>query len=148
MSESNPLQPAWAGPYGGVPSFDKVKVEHFKPALEAAMAEHLAEIDAIAGNPAAPTFENTIAAMERAGRTLDRVDRVYSVFSSTMRSSAFRELERDMEPKLAQFRDRIVQNENLFKRIIVSTATAPRPAGRTITGFRSISTSSAKLSVA
>jgi len=114
---ANPLLPRWTGPYGGVPPFDKVKVEHFKPALESAMAEQLAEIQAIADNPAAPTFENTTAAMERAGRTLDRVDRVYSVFSSTMRSAAFREVERDMEPKLAQFRDRIVQNERLFQRI-------------------------------
>ncbi|HEX7466435.1 MAG TPA: hypothetical protein VF309_07335, partial [Usitatibacter sp.] len=114
---ANPLLPRWTGPYGGVPPFDKVKVEHFKPALESAMAEELAEIESIAANPAPPTFENTIAAMERAGRTLDRVDRVYSVFSSTMRSPAFREVEREMEPKLAQFRDRIVQNERLFKRI-------------------------------
>ena len=114
---ANPLLPRWTGPYGGVPPFDQVRVEHFKPALEAAMAAQLAEIDAIAGNPAPPTFENTIAAMERSGRTLDRVDRVYSVFSSTLRSPAFRDVERDMEPKLAQFRDRIVQNERLFARI-------------------------------
>ncbi len=114
---ANPLLQRWTGPYGGVPPFDRVKVEHFKPALEAAMAEQLGEIDAIAADTAPPTFENTIAAMERAGRTLDRVDRVYSVFSSTMRSPAFREVERDMEPRLAQFRDRIVQNERLFRRI-------------------------------
>jgi len=101
---ANPLLPRWTGPYGGVPPFDQVKVEHFEAALEAAMAEQLAEID-------------TIAALERCGRTLDRVDRVYSVFSSTLRSPAFRDVERDMEPKLAQFRDRIVQNERLFERI-------------------------------
>ena len=114
---SNPLLPRWTGPYGGVPPFDQVKVEHFGPALDAAMAEHLAEIEAIAADPAPATFENTIAAMERAGRTLDRVDRVYSVFSSTMRSAAFQDVEREMEPKLARFRDRIVQNEKLFERI-------------------------------
>ncbi len=114
---ANPLLPRWTGPYGGVPPFDQVKVEHFEAALEAAMAEQLAEIDTIAANPAPPTFDNTIAALERCGRTLDRVDRVYSVFSSTLRSPAFRDVERDMEPKLAQFRDRIVQNERLFERI-------------------------------
>jgi len=114
---ANPLLQRWTGPYGGVPPFDQVKVEHFKPALESAMAEQLAEIDAIAGNPAPATFENTIAAMERSGRALDRVDRIYNVWSSTMRSAAFRDVERDMEPKLAQFRDRIVQNERLFARI-------------------------------
>ena len=114
---SNPLLPRWTGPYGGVPPFDQVKVEHFGPALDAAMAEHLAEIEAIAADPAPATFENTIAAMERAGRTLDRVDRVYSVFSSTMRSAAFQDVEREMEPKLARLRDRIVQDEKLFERI-------------------------------
>ncbi len=113
----NPLLPRWSGPYGGVPPFDKVRVEHFKPALEAAMAELLAEIDAIAADPAPPTFDNTIAAMERSGRTLDRVDRIYGVYSSTLRSAAFREVEREMEPKLAQHRDRIVQNAGLFERI-------------------------------
>ena len=114
---ANPLLARWTGPHGGVPPFDQVKAEHFKPALEAAMAEQLAEIDAIAADPAPPSFENTTAAMERSGRTLDRVDRVYSVFTSTMRTPAFRDVERDMEPKLAQFRDRIVQNERLFQRI-------------------------------
>src|SRR5258705_257905 len=114
---ANPLLQRWTGPSGGVPPFDQVKVEPFKPALETAMAEQLGEIDAIAANPAPPTFENTIAAMERSGRTLDRVDRIYSVWTSTLRSPGFRDVERDMEPKLAQFRDRIVQNERLFKRI-------------------------------
>ena len=59
MAEIN----AWAGPYGGVPAFDKIKVEHFKPALEAAMAENLREVEAIANNPAPATFENTIVAL-------------------------------------------------------------------------------------
>ena len=66
-ADPNPLLNEWTGPYGGVPPFDRVKVELFKPALEAAMAENLAEIDKIANNTAAPTFENTIVALERAG---------------------------------------------------------------------------------
>ena len=70
-SDSQMLRP-WTGPYGGVPPFDQVKVDEFGPAFEVAMAEQLAEIDAIAANPAAPTFDNTIAALERSGRTLDR----------------------------------------------------------------------------
>ena len=70
---ANPLLQKWTGPYGGVPAFDKVKVGDFKPALEAAMARNLAEIDAITANKAAPTFENTIAALEDAGRTLNDV---------------------------------------------------------------------------
>jgi peptidyl-dipeptidase Dcp len=114
---SNPLIPKWTGPYGGVPPFDRVKVEHFKPALEAAMAEHLEEVERIAADPAAPTFENTIAALERAGRALDRVGAVYNVFASTVRTPEFQEVEREMEPRLAGHRDKIVQNSRLFKRI-------------------------------
>ena len=113
----NPLLQEWTGPYGGVPPFDQVKVEHFKPALEAAMAESLAEIDRIANDPAPPTFANTIEALERSGRTLDRAGAIYGVFSGTMRTAAFQDVEREMEPKMAEFRDRIVQNEKLFERI-------------------------------
>ncbi|HEY4998506.1 MAG TPA: M3 family metallopeptidase, partial [Usitatibacter sp.] len=118
----NPLLARWSGPNGGVPPFDQVRVEHFKPALEAAMEDELAEIERIAADPSPPTFENTIAALERAGRTLDRVERVYSVFSSTMRSAAFQDVEREMEPKMAAFRDRIVQNARLFERICTVNA--------------------------
>src|SRR5258708_1984456 len=76
----NPLLDKWVGPYGGVPPFDKVKVADFKAALETAMAENLKEIDAIAKNPAKPDFENTIAAFERAGKGLQRVSPIYSVY--------------------------------------------------------------------
>jgi peptidyl-dipeptidase Dcp len=107
----------WAGPYGGVPPFDRVRVADFKPALEAAMAENLAEIAAIAGNPQAPSFENTIVALELSGRCLSRVSAVYSVWSSTMSSAEFQAVEREMQPKLAAFADKIHQNEALFRRI-------------------------------
>src|SRR6202521_566831 len=113
----NPLLLRWSGPYGGVPPFDRVEVRHFKPALESAMAEQLAEIDRIANDPSPPTSENTIAALERTGRTFDRVSSVYGVFSSTLRTGAFQDVEREMEPKMAAFRDQIVQNERLFGRI-------------------------------
>ena len=113
----NPLLPRWSGPHGGVPPFDQVRVEHFKPALESAMDEQLAEIDRITAQGAPPSFDNTIAALERTGRALDRVGTVYNIYSSTMRTAAFQDVEREMEPKLAAFRDRIVQNEKLFKRI-------------------------------
>src|SRR4051812_431619 len=98
--EANPLLEPWRGPYGGVPPFDRIRVEHFKPALESAMAEALAEIDRIAHDAAPPTFANTLKALERSGRTLDRVMAVYNVFSSTMRSPDFQQLEREMEPRL------------------------------------------------
>jgi len=105
------------GPYGGVPPFDRVKVDDFKPALEAAMAENLAEIDKIAKNSAEPTFENTIVTLERAGQTLDRVSTIYNVWGSTMASPEFQVVQREMAPKLAAFSDQITQNEPLFKRI-------------------------------
>jgi peptidyl-dipeptidase Dcp len=113
----NPLLAPWTGPYGGVPPFDKVKVEHFPPALEAAMAEQLAEVDKIANDPAAPTFENTLAALERSGRTLDRVGTVFGVYSRTMSTPDFQKVQEEMAPKLAAFSDQITQNEQLFKRI-------------------------------
>ncbi len=113
----NPLLASWSGPYGGVPPFDQVKVEHFKPALEAAMAENLAEVDRIAADPAAPTFENTIAALEKTGRTLDRVGAVFGVWSSTMSTDDFQPIELEMAPKLAEFSDKITQNQALFNRI-------------------------------
>jgi peptidyl-dipeptidase Dcp len=115
--ETNPLLSDWVGPYGGIPPFDKVRVAHFKPALEAAMAENLAEIDRIANNSAAPTFENTIAEMERAGRTLDRVSTAYNIWGGTMSTPEMRAVETEMDTKLAAFSDKITQNEALFKRI-------------------------------
>jgi len=113
----NPLLAKWEGPYGGVPPFDRVQVADFKPALEAAMTENLAEIDRIAKDPAAPTFENTIAAMERAGRTLDRVQTIYGVFGSTMNGPEFQVVQREMAPRLAAFSDQVTQNTALFNRI-------------------------------
>jgi peptidyl-dipeptidase Dcp len=114
---ANPLLAPWTGPYGGVPPFDKVRVEDLKPALEAGMSEQLAEIDRIANDAAAPTFANTIAAMERTGRTLDRVGTVYGIYSSTLNDDAVQAVEREMSPKLAAFSDQITQNAQLFDRI-------------------------------
>ncbi|HEY0022818.1 MAG TPA: M3 family metallopeptidase [Longimicrobium sp.] len=113
----NPLLADWTGPYGGVPPFHQVRVQDFEPAMEAAMAQQMAEIDRIAANPAAPTFENTLAAMEGAGAALDRVSTIYGVWSSTMSGPEFQAVERTMAPRLAAFSDRITQNEALFRRI-------------------------------
>jgi hypothetical protein len=112
----NLLLAKWEGPYGGVPPFDRVQVADFKPALEAGMAENLADVARIAKDPAAPTFENTIAAMERAGQTLDRVQTIYGVFGSTMNGLEFQVVQREMAPRLAAFNDQITQNTELFKR--------------------------------
>jgi len=116
-ADSNPLLANWEGPYGGVPPFDRVQIALFKPALEDAMTEQLAETDRIAKNPAQPTFENTIAAAELTGRTLDRVTTIYGVWAGTMSGPEFQKVQREMAPKLAAFNDKIYQNEALFKRI-------------------------------
>jgi peptidyl-dipeptidase Dcp len=113
----NPLLSEWTGPYGGAPPFDRVKVSDFKPALEAAMAENLSEVDKIAGDPAPPTFENTVVAMERAGRALDRVTTFYGIWSSNMNGPEFQSVQREMAPRLAAFFDRVTQNAALFRRI-------------------------------
>ena len=113
----NPLLANWSGPYGGVPPFDKVKVEFFEPALEAAMDQRLEQTEKIASSSAPPTFENTIAALEKSGQTMDRVQRIYSIWSGNMSSPDFQAVQRKMAPKLAALSDKIIQNEKLFKRI-------------------------------
>src|SRR5437868_8826111 len=112
-----PLLEPWTGPYSGVPPFDRVRVEFFEPALAAAMQENLDEIGRIASNPEPPTFDNTIAAQERAGRTMTHVAVVYGVWGGNMSTPEFQAVERDMAPRLAEFSDRILQNSALFKRI-------------------------------
>jgi peptidyl-dipeptidase Dcp len=117
VTEENPLLAKWEGPYGGIPPFDRVQIPLFKPALEAAMAEQLAEIQHIANDSAPPDFENTIVALERAGGTLDRVGTLYAVWGATMSSPDYQAVQREMAPRLAAFNDQITQNEALFKRI-------------------------------
>jgi peptidyl-dipeptidase Dcp len=111
------LAAPWTGPFGGVPPFDKASPAQLAPAMEAGMARQLAELQAIADDPAPPTFDNTIAAMERAGRALARAYTVYGIYGATLSDDAVQAVERDLEPKLAAFRDRITQNEALFRRI-------------------------------
>jgi peptidyl-dipeptidase Dcp len=115
--DQNPLLAKWEGPYGGVPPFDRVKIEDFQPALETAMDEGLLEIGRITSNPAPPDFENTIAAMERSGKTLGRVLAVYGLWSENMSTPEFQPLEREISPRLAEYADKVNQNADLFKRI-------------------------------
>jgi peptidyl-dipeptidase Dcp len=107
----------WTGAYGGQIPFDKVKVAAIKPALQEAMARDQAEIDAIAAGKDPPTFANTIVPLERSGRALDRVQTVYSVWKSNLKTPDVQALETEMEPVLAAFNDRIYQNAALFARI-------------------------------
>ena len=97
---SNPLLAEWQGEHGGVPAFDKIDVEQLKPAVEAGIAAHLAEIDAIANNPAKASFENTIVAMERAGEPLDRAMTYYGIWQSNMSTPEFRKVQGDIAKML------------------------------------------------
>ncbi|MDC0635307.1 M3 family metallopeptidase [Flavobacteriaceae bacterium] len=115
--QDNILLQEWTGPYGGVPAFDKMEVADIQSAVEYGMEENLKEIEAIANNEAAPTFENTIEAMERSGAYLDRVFSYYGILSSNMSSPEFREVQAVLAPKLSEFSSKINQNEALFKRI-------------------------------
>src|SRR5688572_7173791 len=83
----NPLLTPWATPFE-MPPFDRIEPEHFLPAFNRAFADHIEEVEAIAGTRAKPTFENTIEAMERAGRLLDRVSGVFHNLSGADTNAA------------------------------------------------------------
>ena len=107
----------FAGPYGGVPPFDRARIGDFKPAILKAMDMQRAEIAAIVGNTDAPTFENTLVALEDSGRPLGRVTSILRTFTSAKNDKAMQAVEQEMAPVLAAFEDEIVQNEALFQRI-------------------------------
>ena len=113
----NPLIRPWTGSYGGVPPWDQMKPAHFPDAFEAALSEQRKEIDAIVASREAPTFDNTIASMERTGRTIDRVERMFSVARENVTTPEYQALEREWQPKLSAAADAILFNPGLFKRI-------------------------------
>lgn len=113
----NPLTQPWTGPFGGVPAFDKVKVADFQGAIELALAAERAEIDAIAGNKAPPTFANTIEALELTGQMTSRVLTYYFIWTNTLASPDVQKVEEAVEPLLAAHQDAILQNAGLFRRI-------------------------------
>ncbi|MCR4031565.1 MULTISPECIES: M3 family metallopeptidase [Flavobacterium] len=113
----NPLLQEWSGPYGGVPDFTKYKISDFKPAIEFAIQEKLNEIEVIANNLEAPTFENTIVALELSGEKLDRIHAVYGIYRSNLSSPEFNVVDTEMSPKLAEISDKLYQNDELFSRI-------------------------------
>ena len=105
------------GPYGGVPAFDEMKLEDVAPAILKGMELRLAEIDAIANQEAAPTFDNTIVELERSGKELDRAFNYYGIFSSNASSPEFRQIQQELAPKISEYSSKITQNEKLFQRI-------------------------------
>ncbi len=111
------LTDPWAGPYGGVPPFDKVRVADFEPALDWAMEDQRRAIKAITDNPAEPDFANTIIALESSGQAFGRVSAIYGIWDSNLSDKAFQAVSAKMSPKLAAFADEITQNEALFARV-------------------------------
>jgi peptidyl-dipeptidase Dcp len=112
----NPLFETWTTPFG-LPPFDRIRAEHFPPAYDRSMEEQNAEIAAITRTAAAPSFANTIEALERSGRLLDRVSRVFSNLDASNTNEALQAIARDYAPRLAQHRMRIALDEGLFARI-------------------------------
>ncbi|GLR72280.1 M3 family metallopeptidase [Agaribacter marinus] len=113
----NPLLLEFSGPYEGVPAFDKMDLKYLAPALDTGMEKSLVEIESIANNTEDPTFENTIVAMERAGQALNRAFTYYGIWRSNLSSPEFREIQREITPKISEYSSKITQNAKLFKRI-------------------------------
>lgn len=112
----NPLLSPSPLPFGA-PPFDKIADADFRPAFETAMKAHLDEVAAIAGNPAAPTFENTLVALEKSGQALTRVGLVFNGLSSANTNPTLQALQEEIAPKLAAHDDAILLNSQLFKRV-------------------------------
>ncbi|MDP3277442.1 MAG: M3 family metallopeptidase [Deltaproteobacteria bacterium] len=116
-ASANPLLQPWSTPYGLAP-FAQVRPEHFEPALEATMAEHRSELDAIANQSAAPDFDNTIAALDRSGRALARVESLLNNLTSAETSATLQEVDRRVQPKLAAHHHAVRTDARLFARIV------------------------------
>jgi peptidyl-dipeptidase Dcp len=114
--ESNPLLEAWTGPFEA-PPFERIEPRHFPPAFEAALKDARDEIDAVAANPAPPTFANTTEALERSGRNLEKVGRVFFNLVGAATNDELQAIERQIAPVLARHRDETFLNDSLFARI-------------------------------
>src|SRR6266404_7817429 len=113
---ANPLLAESKLPFN-LPLFDKIKDEHFQPALEQGIAEEEKEADAIAKQTEKPTFENTVVAMEKSGMLLGRARRVFSNFGACNTNPTLQALEKEMAPKFSAHSDAIHLNSALFARI-------------------------------
>src|SRR5699024_640036 len=99
------------------PDFDAIKTKHFRPAFEAGMEQELEEVEEIANNSEAPTFENTIVAMEKSGRLLSRAASVFYNLTSAHTNDQIQEIQKEMAPKLAEHSDQILLNAKLYDRV-------------------------------
>ncbi|HEY7810165.1 MAG TPA: M3 family metallopeptidase [Allosphingosinicella sp.] len=113
----NILLAEWTGPYDGVPPWDKVTPELFPEAIQFGIDEQRREVAAIVDNPDAPTFANTVEALEKVGERLDRVLSMFGVMTSNMATPAYQALDKEWSPKLSAASDEITLNPKLFQRI-------------------------------
>jgi len=113
----NPLIVPWPGPYGGVPPWDQVRAEDFPAAFSTALAEERAAVEDIARNPSPPDFENTVAALQRVGRTKNRVLRLFGVMRHYVSTPEYRAIDREWQPRLAAAADEVLFCPGLFERI-------------------------------
>src|SRR5688500_4199584 len=114
---SEPLLAPWKGPYGGVPPFDKIKVKAFKPAMLKGMDLSRADLKAVTETKDAPTFDNTLGALEDSGRPVNRCGAMFGTYTATMNSKPMQKIQKEMAPVIAAFADEITQSEALFARI-------------------------------
>ena len=112
----NPLLEQPKTPFG-VPAFDQIKLEHYLPAFEKAIAEQKEEIDAIVNNETEPTFENTIVALDRTGLLLDRVEGVFFNVLEADGNDEMNEIAEKVSPMLSELSDGIILNDKLFQRV-------------------------------
>ncbi|WP_229505384.1 M3 family metallopeptidase [Massilia mucilaginosa] len=99
------------------PAFDKIKDEHFLPAYAAGMSDHLRQVDVIANNRKAPTFDNTVVALERSGQLLTRVATTFSALQGANTNDTLDSIDREMSPKLAAHNDAVFLNAKLYERV-------------------------------
>jgi peptidyl-dipeptidase Dcp len=117
QENQNPLLKNWTGNYGGVPAFNEYKITDLKPAIKIAIQEKLDEYNTIANNSKPATFENTIVAMEQAGKKLGRVKAVFDIYSSNLNTPEFEPIEVEVTPLFSELNSKIYQNKKLFDRI-------------------------------
>ena len=115
-ASDNPLLADWTGPFG-LPPLAAIEPEHFRPAIDRALSRHRAEIDTIAADPATPSFANTIEALEKSGRELDRVCNVFFVLAGANTGDKIEAIERDVSPLLARHSNALYLNRTLYARI-------------------------------
>lgn len=117
QENQNPLLKNWTGNYGGVPVFNEYKITDLKPAIKIAIQEKLDEYNKIANNPKPATFENTIVAMEKAGKKLSQAKAVFDIYSSNLNTPEFEPIEVEVTPLFSELNSKIYQNKKLFDRI-------------------------------